>query len=229
MQSISHETAKEKKLIRFHTPGEFLSTTEAFYIADGDSIRITNGTDGQVRTYACRFIDLYHMYVGSSVFHIDEFSEILGRSGSRHDPVNTLTDLSLYVKKYCDPSLINEEGKKIPYREIIHVRDPQNYANIALSISVCPEADSLRTACIIKRKGDFFEKEFLPLLQLQNRLYGNLWSELNPWDRQTLYAVLSEIERVKAHPKLQDQIHNAKSQLEPVTKEREISAKEVSR
>ena len=230
MQSISFDTAKEHKLIRFRTPGTFLSTTDAFYIADGDSIRITNGHDGQVHTCACRFIDPYHMYVGASVFHIDEFSEFLGRSGSKHEPVTPLTDLSLYDKKYCDPSLLDETDKKIPYREIIHTRDTQDHSKILLSISVCLNTDPMRSACIMRREGDAFEKAFLPLLQLQNRLYGDLWSELNLWDRQTLYAVLTEIERTKVHSKLQEQITIAKSQnLAYITKERTVSAQEVSR
>ena len=211
MQSISHETARENRLIRFQTPGDFFSSTEAFYIADGDSIRITNGKDGQVNTYICRFIDLYHMCVGHNVFHIDELSELLGRNGSKHEPEYVLTDLALYDKKYCDPSLKDTEGRKIPYREIIHVRDTQDPTRHVLAISVCPGADTDRSACITRWDGESYTKEFLPLFQLQNRLCGDLWSELNLWDRQTLYAVLSEIERPKQHPGLQAQIGTAET------------------
>lgn len=211
MQSISYEIAKEKHLIRFRTPGDFLSTTEAFYLADGDSIHITDGRDGRVNTYVCRFIDLYHMYVGHNVFHIDEFSEFLGRNGSIHEPANVLCDLALYNKKYCDPALVDQEGNKIPYREIIHVRDTQDLSRNVLSISVCPDADPSRAACITIRKENAYEKEFLDLPQLQNRLYGDLWSQLNRWDRQTLHAVLTEMERTKARPKLQAQIGIARS------------------
>ena len=70
--------------IRFITP----DYKEKFRIEDGDSIRITNA-DGESMERQCRYIDDYHLEIGSShsIYHICEYAEMLERTGSSVLPI----------------------------------------------------------------------------------------------------------------------------------------------
>lgn len=63
---------------------------EKFRIADGDNIlmRLSNGTTS-LRT--CRYIDDYHLEVGSYVYHICEFAEHCERNGHTVEPAEKTT------------------------------------------------------------------------------------------------------------------------------------------
>lgn len=196
MQSISYDTAKTNKLIRFMTPGNFMSTEDAFYIADGDRIRITSGYDGRVTSHICHYIDPYHFRVGTTAFHMDQFSEVMGKSGSTYEPEMPITDLSYYETKYLDRTLKDGEGRLVPYHEIIAQYDDYCQHKPKLSISVCPDADALRTVCIIQRRGEEFDKVFHSFHRLQERISDDLYSALNHWDRRTIHTVLQELCKV---------------------------------
>ena len=58
---------------------------EKFRIADGDkiTIRYSNGNSAE-RT--CRYIDEYHLEVGSNLYHICEFAEMCERNGHTVEP-----------------------------------------------------------------------------------------------------------------------------------------------
>lgn len=65
---------------------------DKFRLPDGGKIRITT-SDGKQREYTCRFIDPYHLEVGSgafSLYHICEFAERMERNGSTVEPLNTM-------------------------------------------------------------------------------------------------------------------------------------------
>lgn len=59
---------------------------EKFRLEDGGKIRITT-TDGKVKERVCRFIDDYHVEVGSYLYHICEFGENTETAGSTVEPL----------------------------------------------------------------------------------------------------------------------------------------------
>jgi len=70
--------------IRFINP----NYKELFRIPDGDSIRITR-SDGSHVDRVCRYIDDYHMEVGSGLYHICQFAEQMERSHSTVIPLRS--------------------------------------------------------------------------------------------------------------------------------------------
>ena len=59
---------------------------ELFHIADGEKIIITDAM-GEKSERTCRYIDEYHTEVGSSLYHICQFAELMERNGSVYEPV----------------------------------------------------------------------------------------------------------------------------------------------
>ena len=80
--------------IRFIDP----NYNELFRIPDGDRIRITFG-DGEVSEEVCRYIDDYHMEVGSNLFHICDFAERMEENGC------TVIPLRSSLPEYCYSTL----------------------------------------------------------------------------------------------------------------------------
>lgn len=62
--------------IRFITP----DYKEKFRIPDGDKIRIFQ-PDGGSKDFTCRYIDDCHLEVGSGLYHICQFAEIMEHTG----------------------------------------------------------------------------------------------------------------------------------------------------
>lgn len=71
----------ENKEIRFIDS----SYNELFRIKDGESITV-KFPDGTSLDRKCKYIDDYHTEIGSNVFHICEFAEIMERNGSTYRP-----------------------------------------------------------------------------------------------------------------------------------------------
>lgn len=209
MQSISQESAKQHRLIRFMSPGSFITAEEAFYLADGDMLRITSGRDGSVNRYICSYLDPYHFTVGFQTYHMDQFSETMGQSGSSYEPEHPITDLSVYQTKYCDRSLYDASGKLIPYHEIIVQYRNHRYDRPILSISVCSKADPSRTVCITQESRDTFDRTFLSYSKLQERISSDLYSMLNHWDRKVLDVLLRDLSLQHEHPSLNHRIAGA--------------------
>ncbi len=69
--------------IRFITP----DYKEIFRIQDDDKIRIVQ-PDGKTRDFTCRYIDDCHLEVGSGLYHICEFAEIMEHNGSKVKPLD---------------------------------------------------------------------------------------------------------------------------------------------
>ena len=59
---------------------------ELFRIEDGEKIKIRH-SDGEEQECVCRYIDEYHTEVGSHLYHICQFAEIMERNGSEYAPV----------------------------------------------------------------------------------------------------------------------------------------------
>lgn len=72
----------ERKQIRFIDS----RYNEKFRIPDGGTIRITF-SNGEKTERTCRYIDDYHVKVGSNVFHICEFAERMEHNGNKVEPL----------------------------------------------------------------------------------------------------------------------------------------------
>ena len=69
---------------------------EQFTIPDGDKIRITY-QDGSTADRTCRYIDDYHLEVGSQVFHICEFAERMEQNGNEVIPIRSSLPEQCYI------------------------------------------------------------------------------------------------------------------------------------
>ena len=81
---LDRHMEKASRGIRFITP----DYKEKFKIPDGDKIRITL-SDGEQLDRTCRYIDDYHLEVGSNLYHICEFAERMEQNGHTYEPVRT--------------------------------------------------------------------------------------------------------------------------------------------
>ena len=88
----SHMKQAEKG-IRFITPGY----KEKFRIEDGDSVRVRR-FDGRMFDRVCRYIDDYHVEVGSELYHICQFAEIMERNGNFVIPLRSSLPTMCYGK-----------------------------------------------------------------------------------------------------------------------------------
>lgn len=70
-----------EKGIRFIDSGY----NELFCIADGEKIVITDSS-GKTEERICRYIDEYHTQIGSEIYHICQFAEIMERGGCVYTP-----------------------------------------------------------------------------------------------------------------------------------------------
>jgi len=82
-----------EKGIRFITPGY----KEKFRIEDGDSVRVKR-FDGRVFDRVCRYIDDYHVEIGSELYHICQFAELMERNGNTVIPLRSSLPLVCYGK-----------------------------------------------------------------------------------------------------------------------------------
>lgn len=87
---------KAQRGIRFITP----DYKELFRLPDGDKIRITR-KDGEQLDRTCRYIDDYHLEVGSELYHICQFAEIMERNG------NTVVPLRSSLPEQCYSTLLD--------------------------------------------------------------------------------------------------------------------------
>lgn len=79
---LDQHISKAEKGIRFINS----RYDELFRIKDGGKIKIRY-SDGEEQERVCRYIDEYHMEVGSNLFHICQFAEIMEQNGSEYAPV----------------------------------------------------------------------------------------------------------------------------------------------
>lgn len=84
---LDRHLQQAEKGIRFIDP----HYKELFRIPDGDQIRITY-TDGEKRDSVCRYIDDYHVEIGSvrsNLLHICQFAEMMERNGGTVIPLRS--------------------------------------------------------------------------------------------------------------------------------------------
>jgi len=56
-----------------------------FVIPDGGNV-VIRGPDGMFSKLSCHYIDDCHTLIGSCVFHICEFAEVMERNGCTYEP-----------------------------------------------------------------------------------------------------------------------------------------------
>lgn len=83
---LDHHIGEAEKGIRFINS----RYDELFRIADGEKITIRDAM-GEKSERVCRYIDEYHTEVGSSLFHICQFAELMERNGMEYAPVEPET------------------------------------------------------------------------------------------------------------------------------------------
>ena len=99
---------------------------ELFRIPDGDKIRIIH-SDGEKTDYTCRYIDDYHVEIGSgwnSLLHICQFAEIMERNGSTVIPLrSSLPEQCYSVIPDTGELIIIKKGESGYYRTGIDMGD----------------------------------------------------------------------------------------------------------
>ena len=90
---LDRHMKQAEKGIRFITP----HYEEKFRIADGDKVRIRR-FDGQVFDRVCRYIDDCHVEIGSELYHICQFAEIMERNGNSVIPLRSSLPAVCYGK-----------------------------------------------------------------------------------------------------------------------------------
>ena len=75
----------------------FRSYEEKFRIADGDMVRI-RCPDGRELDRVCRYIDDCHVEIGSELYHICQFAEIMERNGNSVIPLRSSLPFVCYGK-----------------------------------------------------------------------------------------------------------------------------------
>ena len=99
---------------------------ELFRIPDGDKIRIIH-SDGEKTDYTCRYIDDYHVEIGSgwnSLLHICQFAEIMERNGSTVIPLrSSLPEQCYSVLPDTGELIIIKKGESGYYRTDIDMGD----------------------------------------------------------------------------------------------------------
>ena len=116
---------------------------ELFRIPDGGKVKIHySWNEEQIRT--CRYIDDYHVEIGSNLYHICEFAERMEYGGHTCEPVrDNLPERCYSVLSGSDEIIIIKRGEKGYFKTDIPVTDKDEARSIANeynAIHSCAEA-----------------------------------------------------------------------------------------
>ena len=78
---LDHHMDNARQGIRFIEP----NYREKFCIPDGGKIVVTTEWGKKIE-HTCRFIDEYHTEVGSQLYHICQFAELMQKNGAEYEP-----------------------------------------------------------------------------------------------------------------------------------------------
>ena len=174
MLSLNYDALEngDKKYIRFLDPNTY---QDMFLLEDGKKLLFHDSYDHTDKAVTCKYIDPYHFYFGSNVFHIDQFAEVMHRNGHTYDPLNYVTDFTPYHAIIADRSLKDADDNFIRYHVLaVQGKDPFHSAGIAF----CPEAAENRQIYVYNR-GNEFHSRFCSCKDLLNEAFegGKLLSE----------------------------------------------------
>lgn len=104
---------------------------ELFRIPDGGKVKIHySWNEDQIRT--CRYIDDYHVEIGSNLYHICEFAERMEYGGHTCEPVrDNLPERCYSVLSGSDEIIIIKRGEKGYFKTDIPVTDKDEARSIA--------------------------------------------------------------------------------------------------
>ena len=104
---LNNHIKEAEKGIRFITP----NYKEKFRIPDGDTVRVTL-PDGSYFDEVCRYVDDYHLELGSSIYHICELAERLEANGNTVIPLrSSLPDHCFSVSEETGEMIILKKGE----------------------------------------------------------------------------------------------------------------------
>lgn len=174
MLSLNYDAldSGDKKYIRFPDPNTY---QDMFLLEDGKKLLFHDSYDHTDRAVTCKYIDPYHFYFGSTVFHIHQFAELMQRNGHTYDPLIYVTDFTPYHAIIADRDLKDEDGKHIRYHVLaVQGNDPYHSAGVAF----CPEAAEDRQIFVYNR-GDEYHSRFCSCKDLLSEAFegGRLLSE----------------------------------------------------
>lgn len=136
---LNRHLEQAQKGIRFINP----HYKELFRIPDGDKIRIIH-SDGEKTDYTCRYIDDYHVEIGSgwnSLLHICQFAEIMERNGSTVIPLrSSLPEQCYSVLPDTGELIIIKKGESGYYRTDIDMGDK----TVCWQTSIIPSSASAK-------------------------------------------------------------------------------------
>ena len=103
---------------------------ELFRIPDGGKVKIHySWNEDQIRT--CRYIDDYHVEIGSNLYHICEFAERMEYGGHTCEPIrDNLPEQCYSVLSGSDKIIIIKRGEKGYFKTDIPVTDKDEARNI---------------------------------------------------------------------------------------------------
>lgn len=185
MLSLNYDALEggDKNYIRFLAPNTY---QDMFLLEDGKKLLFHDSYDHTDKTFTCKYIDPYHFYFGSNVFHIYQFAEVMQRNGHTYDRLNYVTDFTPYRAIIADRNLKDKDGNHIRYHVLAVQggKDPYHSAGIAF----CPEAPEDRQIYVYNR-GDELHSRFCSCSDLLAEAFNNgkLFSEAS--DKGTGIAI----------------------------------------
>lgn len=210
MMFVDHDVLKAKRMIRFP---DSETSQDLFVLADGAKLLFHDSHLNEDKAVRCSYIDPTHFSFGNSVFHIHQFAEVMLGNGHSYEPLNFVTDLSVYDKKYFDRDLLDAEGKRIPYVVMVG-SERGHYNDVTKGIAFCPQASEERQVCVFSFSPDGGQwKRFYSADALLHEIHsngnvalesGNGYIPLAPYEKSLLIATVNEHCRQMPHLPLRE-------------------------
>lgn len=128
---LDYHLKQAEKGIRFITP----NYKDIFRIPDGDKIRIIYG-NGETTDRTCRYIDETHLEVGTNLYHICEFAEIMQRNGNTVIPLRSSLPETCYgVLQSNRDVIIIKRGESGYYKTDIQAKDREEALAIVAELN----------------------------------------------------------------------------------------------
>lgn len=210
MMFVDHDVLKAKRMIRFP---DSETSQDLFVLADGAKLLFHDSHLNEDKAVRCSYIDPTHFSFGNSIFHIHQFAEVMLGNGHSYEPLNFVTDLSVYEKKYFDRDLLDADGKRIPYAVLVG-SERGAYHDVTKGIAFCPQAPEERQVCVFAFPADGSRyQRFCSADALLHEIHangnvaldaGNGFIPLAPYEKSLLIATVNEHCREMPHLTLRE-------------------------
>lgn len=210
MMFVDHDALKAKRMIRFP---DSETSHDMFVLADGAKLLFHDSHLNEDKAVRCSYIDPTHFSFGNSVFHIHQFSDVMLGNGHSYEPLNFVTDLSVYQQKYFDRELLDANGKRIPYAVMVGA-ERDHFGGPKRGIAFCPQAVEDRQVCVFAFLEDGSHcQRFCSADALLHEIHktgcvalegNNEVISLAPYEKSLLIATVNENCREMPHITLQE-------------------------